>query len=97
MNALICPGVNSVAELGLGQWLWDPRSIFPVFLCKHHVFLPFPWCWLPSPESVTRQRKHAEHLGCSEAIIPCLQLLAGKALRHAQPGWERFLSSGMER
>lgn len=59
-------------------------------------FIP-AWCWLPSPESVTRQRKHAEHLGCSEAIIPCLQLLAGKALRHAQPGWERFLSSGMER
>lgn len=39
-----------------------------------------------SPESVTRQRKHAEHLGCDEAVIPCLQLLAGKALRHARPG-----------
>jgi len=52
MNALICPGVNSVAELGLGQWLWDPRSIFPVFLCKHHVFLPFPWCWLPSLNAI---------------------------------------------
>lgn len=38
-----------------------------------------------SPESAARQGKHAEHLGCDETVIPCLQLLAGKALRHAWP------------
>lgn len=43
-----------------------------------------------SPDSVTRQSKHAEHLGCDEAVIPCLQLLAGRALRHARPGLGAF-------
>lgn len=56
----------------------------------------------PSPESVIRQRKHAEHLGCDETVIPCLQLLAGKALRHARPGlgvfpwqWHREMRGGL--
>lgn len=43
-----------------------------------------------SPESVTWRRKHAEHLGCDAAVIPCLQLLAGKALCHARPGLGAF-------
>lgn len=38
--------------------------------------------------------KHAEHLGCDEAVIPCLQLLAGKALRHARPGLGAFPRQG---
>lgn len=55
----------------------------PVPGCRPESY-PGTSCHL-SPESATRQRKHAEHLGCDETIIPCLQLLAGKALRHARP------------
>lgn len=43
-----------------------------------------------SPESVARQRKHAEHLGCDEAVVPCLQLLAGEGRHPARPGLGAF-------
>lgn len=55
-----------------------------------------------SPESVTQQGKHAEHLGCNETVIPCLQLLAVKVLHHARPGlgvfprqWHRETRGGL--